>query len=98
VVLEIPRARALGLTATLIAVFYLLSSAYATARSLPDGRAYELVTRYENGEESGLNGVEAGYGVPSVDWRLLWCYLSSGRARLLRTHAAPRFWIDARGR
>jgi hypothetical protein len=37
------------------------------ARALPDNRVYELVTSYEDGQESGLNGVETGYGVPSPD-------------------------------
>lgn len=39
----------------------------AGARALPDGRVYELVTRYESPEEAGLNGVEAGYGTPAID-------------------------------
>ncbi len=45
-----------------------VAAASAAAQNLPDGRAYELVTRYEeNGREVGLSGAEAGYGVPSVD-------------------------------
>lgn len=51
----------------IVGLFGDLQTHYADARSLPDNRVYELVTRYENGQESGLNGVEAGYGVPSVD-------------------------------
>ncbi len=44
-----------------------LDTACADARTLPDGRVYELVTRYEDGRESGLNGVKVGAGVPAVD-------------------------------
>jgi hypothetical protein len=51
---------------SLLAVASLLTPLAAAA--LPDHRAYELVTRYEaGGHESGLNGVETGLGVPSVD-------------------------------
>ncbi len=45
-----------------------VAAASTAAQTLPDNRAYELVTRYEeDGREVGLSGVEAGYGVPSVD-------------------------------
>ncbi len=45
-----------------------VAAASAVAQALPDNRAYELVTRYEeNGREVGLSGAEAGHGVPSVD-------------------------------
>jgi hypothetical protein len=74
-----PRRAILGaLTATvaLIAVAGALANP-AAAVTLPDHRAYELVTRFEkDGQEADLNGVQGGYGYASRDgdaleWRAL---------------------------
>jgi hypothetical protein len=68
--------------------------ASAAAAALPDHRAYELVSRYEEGgHEKGLNGLEGGLGVPSVngeavDWEGLGacCGAASGAVNLFQSY------------
>jgi hypothetical protein len=62
---------ALALAAALVMVGALLASP-AGAVTLPDHRAYELVTRFEKeGHEADLNGVQGGYGYTSRDGNTL---------------------------
>ncbi len=68
--------RWLLLTAALVVLAGALASS-ATAVTLPDNRAYELVMRYEkDGHEVDLNGVLGGYGYASrdgnaMDWQAI---------------------------
>lgn len=72
----------------------------ASARGLPDGRRYELVTRYvEHGREVGLNGVNTGFGVPSIggdslDWAGLGgcCGASTGAENLYQSNREAGGW------
>jgi hypothetical protein len=71
----------------------------AHARALPDDRAYELVTSYVDGGESGLNGVQVGHGVPSpdgeaLDWPALGgcCGATSAADELYRSDRGPEGW------
>ena len=49
-----------------------LPASPAAAVTLPDHRAYELVTRFEkDGHEADLNGVQGGYGYTSRDGNTL---------------------------
>lgn len=84
----------------LLGMCCLLPSSSAHAHPLPDGRVYELVTRYEEGgHEVGLNGVEAGYGVPSVNGEALdWggiggcCGATSAAYDLYQSVRGPSGW------
>jgi hypothetical protein len=93
--------RAPALAAALLAVLCSLALAPgAGAATLPDGRAYELVTRYEEGgREVGINGAEAIYGFPSVngeafDWESEGncCGATSGAAELYQSDRTPNGW------
>ncbi len=72
----------------------------AHGATLPDGRAYELVTRYEEGgREVGLDGAEIGIGVPSVngdafDWESLsgCCGATTGSLELYQSDRGPDGW------
>jgi hypothetical protein len=89
--------RALWIVAV-VAVMGVVASAASAA--LPDHRAYELVSRYEeNGHEKGLNGLEGGYGVPSVDgesvdWEGLGacCGAASGAVNLFQSYRGTKGW------
>jgi hypothetical protein len=67
---------------------------------LPDCRAYETVTRFVQAERAvGLNGVEPGSGVPSVnggavDWEALGacCGATSGAANLYQSERLAGGW------
>jgi hypothetical protein len=86
-----------------LAVVLLLSCCGATvasAASLPDGRAYELVSRYEEeGREVGLNNVDVELGAPSLNGEAFqWtgiggcCGASSAAAVVYQSDRGPNGW------
>jgi hypothetical protein len=91
--------KTIALWATIGLSFAVLVSS-AQAVTLPDHRAYELVTRFEeNGREAGLSGVETGYGVPSVNgnavnWGALGacCGATSAAANLYQSSRQAGGW------
>lgn len=72
----------------------------ADGRTLPDNRAYELVTRYEHdGRDEGLNGVDTGFGIPSltgeaIDWlgTGACCGASSAAETTYQSDRGPSGW------
>ncbi|HTR88589.1 MAG TPA: hypothetical protein VMG62_00595, partial [Solirubrobacteraceae bacterium] len=93
--------RAAAAVATCLALLaFGRSSSLALSTGLPDGRAYELVSRYtENGLEKGLDGELPNFALAAtsgdaVDWEGVGgcCGAGSGAVNLYRSRRTPEGW------
>jgi hypothetical protein len=97
---SLPGAFAIAAVWMLAVAAGLVAEVAPAAAGLPDRRAYELVTRYEeNGREVGLSGIEASYGVPSVsgdavDWQSVGgcCGAAAAIANLYQSDRGAHGW------